>query len=101
MQAPPAGVGVEFQARGVEDFRDEVTTEEVPVGAVEGVEDGDLVAVEDLSSGGGRGAASECSAVVVESLVGDGMGGDEDDRAGAEVECEDGAIVSMEGVNER
>lgn len=100
MQAPAAGVGLESEARRVEEFGDEVTTEEVPVGAVEGSEDGDVVAVEDVGGGGGRGAVGEGGAVVDESLVGEEMAGDEDDRARAEVEGEDGAVVGMEGVNE-
>lgn len=100
VQAPAAGLGVKSQARGVEDFGNEVTAEEVPVGAVEGSEDSDMAAVEDLGGGGGRGAVGKGSAVVDESLVGEEMAGDEDDRARAEVEGEDGAVVDMEVVNE-
>lgn len=92
---------MEFQARRVEDFRDEVTAEEVPIGAVEGGEDGDMVAVENFGGGGGRGAVGKGGAVVKESLVGEGMAGDEDDRARGEVEGEDGAVLKMEGVKER
>lgn len=100
MQAPATGVGVEFQARGVEDFGDEVTAEEIPIGAMEGGEDGDVVTVEDLGGGGGRGTVGEGGAVVDESLVGEGVAGDEDDRARAEVEGEDGTVVKMESVKE-
>lgn len=100
LQAPAAGVGVESQARRVEDTGDEVAAEEVPVGAVEGGEDGDVVAVEDLGGGGGGRAVGEGGAVVDEGLVGEGVAGDEDDGAGAEVEGEDGAVVGVEIVNQ-
>lgn len=86
--------------RRVEGFGDEITAEEAPVRAVKGSEDGDVVTVEDLVSDGGRGTVGDGSAVVSESLVGEGVAGDEDDTTRAEVEGEDGAVVDMEVVDE-
>ena len=75
-------------------------SEKLPERAVCGGADGAVVVGEDLGGHDGLRAAGEGGAAVEEGFVGGGAGGEEDGRAGTEVEGDDGAVVPAEGTEE-
>ena len=81
--------------RRVEDLGGEVAAENSPGRAVEGGADGMLITAENFADGEGLSAISENSALLDQGLVGEGIGGDEYDRARAEMDCEDWAVLAV------
>ena len=66
--------------------------EVAPVGSIVGYGKGDVV-VGRVFPGGKTGTVGEGDVVLREALFGGRRGGDEDDRAGAEAEEEDGTVA--------
>ena len=96
MEDPLADCAEGLDAGGVKHLGGEVAAEGAPRGAVGGRADVVLIAGEDLADGESGGAVGEEGALVDEGVVGEGAVGDEDGRAKADAEGQDGAVFGPE-----
>lgn len=88
-------MSVAAHTRRVEDLGGEVAAENVPGRAIEGGTDGMLISAENSVDGSGLWAISENSSLLDQGLVSKRLGGDEYDRAGADMNGEDRAVLGM------
>lgn len=87
------GVGLQFTRM---DYGHQVLSEQSPERAVGGGAHGAVIIGQDLGGDDGLRAASEGGAILQEGFMGCGVGCQEDGRARAEVEGDDGAVVGAE-----
>lgn len=97
IQNPLTSTAVGFDTRRMEDLGSKITAEETPEWAVRSGVDVVLVTGSNLGDGWSRRTVGEESAIEDESIVGDRTVGDEDGRAGADGEGDDGTVFGDEG----